>query len=284
MDWIERKFTGAGNDESNATTNKVSEYYLSNLHYLYLLVRCNIHIDRYPSNKILDITDDEPPDPTMKLRIPNQSPLQSLCAQCRHKLLRNTPNTRLFTNSSHNLNSSHKPPPPSAFNMRNLSATLRDRTKSTVIPPHIKNPRRANQSLETDPLKEIAGLSAPTASYYLHCFTTKHNTHLTLSNPSGQPLMSVSTGDIGFRKAARGTYDAAFQLGAYFLGRIQEKGWLRDIHALELIFRDFGPGREAIQKILLGVEGKFVRNRIIRVMDATRLKFGGTRSKKPRRL
>ena len=56
------------------------------------------------------------------------------------------------------------------------------------------------------------------------------------------------------------------------------------IRALEVVLRDSGPGREAVTKILLGSEGKVLRSRILRVMDSTRLKFGGTRSKKPRRL
>ncbi len=56
------------------------------------------------------------------------------------------------------------------------------------------------------------------------------------------------------------------------------------IRQLEVCFRDFGPGREALSKILLGGEGRTLRSRIVRVMDGTRLKFGGTRSQKPRRL
>lgn len=63
-----------------------------------------------------------------------------------------------------------------------------------------------------------------------------------------------------------------------------QRGLLRDIHSIELILRDFGAGREAIHKILLGAEGRFVRDKIVRVMDATKLKFGGVRGKRPRRL
>ena len=68
------------------------------------------------------------------------------------------------------------------------------------------------------------------------------------------------------------------------MARIQSQGLLAKIQSLEVIMRDFGPGREALTKILLGTEGKYLRGRIVRVMDATRLKFGGTRGKKPRRL
>lgn len=68
------------------------------------------------------------------------------------------------------------------------------------------------------------------------------------------------------------------------MGRIQQQQLANDIHHIEVILRDFGPGRDAMTKILLGTEGRVIRDKIIRVMDATRLKFGGTRSKKPRRL
>ena len=76
------------------------------------------------------------------------------------------------------------------------------------------------------------------------------------------------------------------------MSKITSQGMLSDeypgkggpIRALEVVLRDFGPGREAVTKILLGSEGKVLRSKILRVMDSTRLKFGGTRSKKPRRL
>lgn len=66
--------------------------------------------------------------------------------------------------------------------------------------------------------------------------------------------------------------------------RIQQQGLLKQIESLEVVLRDFGPGREALTKVLLGSEGRAIRGRVVRVADATRLKFGGTRSKKPRRL
>ena len=142
----------------------------------------------------------------------------------------------------------------------------------------------------------------------LHVYATKHNTHLTLVQPqksaaktassriSGtsassteqkkmiDTLFSFSAGNIGFRKAGRGSYDAAFQLAAYALKQMQERGMLRDLKRLEVVLRGFGAGRDAVTKALLGVEGRHIRDRITAVKDATRLKQGGPRSKKPRRL
>lgn len=97
-------------------------------------------------------------------------------------------------------------------------------------------------------------------------------------------LLSLSAGNIGFRKAGRGSYDAAYQLAAFALKQIKEKGMLRDMQKLEVVMRGFGAGREAVTKVLLGSEGRDVRDRITAVVDATRLKIGGTRSPRPRRL
>lgn len=96
--------------------------------------------------------------------------------------------------------------------------------------------------------------------------------------------MSVSCGNIGFKKAGRKHYDSAFQLASYVLNRIREQGLHPQIKQLEVILRGFGAGREAVTKALLGTEGRLLRNKIVKVADATRLKFGGTRSSKPRRL
>jgi small subunit ribosomal protein S11 len=112
--------------------------------------------------------------------------------------------------------------------------------------------------------------------------------------PNKDAIISLSTGNIGFRKAQRGTYDAAFQLAAYVMKSIQEKGLLRagpddgtggnKIRQLEVVLRGFGPGREAVTKALLGTEGRALRSRVVKISDGTRLKFGGTRSPNPRRL
>ena len=160
----------------------------------------------------------------------------------------------------------------------------------------------------------------PPDPHHLHIYATRHNTHLTLTTPGRNPLISLSAGNLRFKKAQRGSYDAAFQLGVYFLQKVREKGLLIDkrsrrggagvygggnsnsgpfgeaaedavedpekgnIKTLEVVFRDFGKGREALQKVLLGSEASVLRGKVVRMMDATRIKFGGTRSRKMRRL
>lgn len=186
----------------------------------------------------------------------------------------------------------------------------RSRSASNSIPSQIFD---ALDSKETD-LSLLGGNfpdtgpKAPEQPHRLHVFAHKHNTHITFVQPpkpaSQTPhlqsatskttanqqnkevsvLLSLSTGNIGFKKAGRGSYDAAFQLAAFTLKQIQEKGMGREVKDLEVVLRGFGAGREAVTKALLGTEGRFLRPRIVSVADATRLKQGGSRAKKPRRL
>ncbi|KAJ9156992.1 Translational machinery component [Coniochaeta hoffmannii] len=135
-------------------------------------------------------------------------------------------------------------------------------------------------------LAQQVGLDNETDSqpYHFHIYAHKHNTHVTVTKPNRDAIISVSCGNLGFKKSNRKHYDSAYQLGAYAIDKLHQGGWHKKIKSLEVVLRGYGPGREAVTKILLGSQGKLLRNSIIRVADATRLKFGGTRSRKMRRL
>ncbi|OLN97067.1 putative 37S ribosomal protein S18, mitochondrial [Colletotrichum chlorophyti] len=158
-----------------------------------------------------------------------------------------------------------------------------------------------SQSLLLDTLNRASGknTAGPTGSglddlvpeqedllepYHMHVYSHKHNTHVTVTKPNRGAIISLSTGNIGFKKSKRKGYDAAYQLTAYVLERLNYAGWHKKINKLELVLRGFGTGRDAAVKVLMAPEGKLWRNKIIRVADSTRLKFGGTRSKNPRRV
>ena len=124
----------------------------------------------------------------------------------------------------------------------------------------------------------------PQEPYHFHIYSHRHNTHVTVTKPNRDAIISLSCGNLGFRKAGRKHYDAAYQLGAYVVDKLHQMGVVKEIRKLEVVLRGFGAGREAVLKVLLGNEGKMLRGKIIRVADATRIKFGGTRSPNPRRL
>ncbi|PNY25772.1 37S ribosomal protein S18, mitochondrial [Tolypocladium capitatum] len=120
--------------------------------------------------------------------------------------------------------------------------------------------------------------------FHFHIFSHKHNTHITCTKPNREPIISMSCGNIGYRKSRRGTFDSAYSLTKYVLERLIHTGWPMKMKRLELVLRGFGQGREAAVKVLMSPEGKVFRDKIVRVADSTRIKFGGTRSEKPRRL
>ncbi|KAL7919076.1 hypothetical protein ACQKWADRAFT_302270 [Trichoderma austrokoningii] len=120
--------------------------------------------------------------------------------------------------------------------------------------------------------------------FHFHIYAHKHNTHITCTKPNREPIISMSCGNIGFRKSRRGTFDSAYSLTKYVLERLIHTGWPMKIQRLELVLRGFGQGREAAVKVLMSPEGKVLRDKIVRVADSTRIKFAGTRSEKPRRL
>ncbi|KAI1137851.1 translational machinery component [Hypoxylon sp. FL0543] len=136
-------------------------------------------------------------------------------------------------------------------------------------------------SEETKGREEWGPLNEP---FHFHIYAHKHNSHITVTKPNRNAIINMSAGNIGFKKSKRGSYDAAYQLTSYVIDKLHQGNWHKNITALEVVLRGFGPGREAATKVLLGTEGRMLRDKIVKVSDATRLKFGGTRSPKPRRL
>ncbi|GAV52831.1 hypothetical protein ZYGR_0AI01130 [Zygosaccharomyces rouxii] len=143
--------------------------------------------------------------------------------------------------------------------------------------------------------------------YILNCLFTKNNAHFTYSaimedvnflknnqdlsynekflyylNLPRKVKFSLSTGCLGFRKAARGEYEAAFQTSAKVFQMIQDKKLMdKDI---EVVMKDFGKGRAAFIAALNGKEGTQLRKNVVRISDKTALKFGGVRAPRVRRL
>ncbi|CAK9440152.1 uncharacterized protein LODBEIA_P42520 [Lodderomyces beijingensis] len=95
---------------------------------------------------------------------------------------------------------------------------------------------------------------------------------------------NVSAGMLGFKKSQRQEYEAAFQVSAKMFRTIEERGYIGPNDKIELVLTNFGKGREAFQAALLGKEGSRIKKNIVRVVEGTKLKFGGDRAKKLRRL
>ncbi|GAA6025705.1 hypothetical protein JCM11491_000340 [Sporobolomyces phaffii] len=141
--------------------------------------------------------------------------------------------------------------------------------------------------------------------YRLSVYSTRNNTILTLStSPAGAsasatdahvPVAWVSAGSAGYKGAARGTYDAAVEVSLKMFQKVRDlvdpavlQGGVRmkskgpKPTEIEVVWKGFGQGRDAVFRTLMGAEGDQVRGLVRRVTDATPIKIGGTRAKKRR--
>lgn len=98
------------------------------------------------------------------------------------------------------------------------------------------------------------------------------------------PKIHLSAGQLGFRKSQRSEYEAGYQVSARLFKMIEDQKLFSPNDKIELVLKNFGKGREAFLNALQGREGSMVKDHVVRISDATKLKFGGTRSKKLRRL
>lgn len=125
-----------------------------------------------------------------------------------------------------------------------------------------------------------------TSRYSLYVHSDNNNNILTFTRPDGSPIMTVSGGQVGYKHKARGTPEAAHLCAIKIFKRIEQEleqqGTGRMV--LEVLFNGFGKGRDAVNKALLAAESARVRDTVAYVTDITRIKIGGTRSKKARRL
>ncbi|KAI1329675.1 hypothetical protein F5Y16DRAFT_364987 [Xylariaceae sp. FL0255] len=195
----------------------------------------------------------------------------------------------------HRLGGARPPPVPTASSMRSspfpgrsssASSDITGRSLTQDVLSKVTNTPLKSKSNPEQEAEEAERLSwGPLHEpFHYHVLATSNNTHITVTKPNRKAIVSMSTGNIGFKKAKRGTYDAAYQLSAHVLDKLNQGGWHRKIKSLEVILSGFGHGREAATKVLLGSEGRLLRPYIEKVSDGTKLKFGGTRSKKPRRV
>ena len=185
------------------------------------------------------------------------------------------------------------------------STPLSDLSKS--IEENIEGSQKTTSS--ATPLKKQPKINEKIVYWKLYSTFNRHNTRCTLvavvedlnfmeNNPHlsynekvlyylqlpHKVKYSVTAGQLGFRKSQRQEYEAGFQVAAKMFKTIQERNYIGPNDKIELILKNFGKGREAFQAALLGKEGSYLKNNIVRISDSTVIRFGGNRPKKLRRL
>lgn len=120
--------------------------------------------------------------------------------------------------------------------------------------------------------------------FNLHVHSTRNNTIVTFTNQDKNPIACWSGGTCGFKKVNRASYEAGYQCTVRAFEKILSYREEVGPFSLEIVFKGFGQGRDAMQKALLASEGEKIRPFVSRLTDKTPVKIGGTRAKKARRL
>ncbi|WFC93840.1 hypothetical protein MBRA1_000464 [Malassezia brasiliensis] len=140
----------------------------------------------------------------------------------------------------------------------------------------------------SETVKETESVPPPTresnAPHRLHVQSTRNNTIVTLTMPTGEPLTNASGGTVGFKKAGRSGYEAGYRAALRVFSRISENQARWRINSIEVLWNGFGQGREAVFRAIMASEGEQVRNMIKVMTDKTPIKIGGVRPKKRRML
>ncbi|KAJ2716186.1 hypothetical protein H4R19_000789 [Coemansia spiralis] len=118
----------------------------------------------------------------------------------------------------------------------------------------------------------------PMHKLVLHVHASSNNTVLSLTDALGQVIVNSSGGMVGFKKAQRAGFEAAYQATASIANTVKERGI--DVRKIEIRLKGFGAGREAAFKAVNSLTDWAV----CAVSDVTPIPFNGCRPKKVRRL
>jgi len=162
-----------------------------------------------------------------------------------------------------------------------------------TTPPHLEFPPTGPIPYDAvpNPLKRsristrISRMAATPPKYHVHGIFSRNNTKVYLCGPDGKLLQEGwSGGSCGFKGANRKSHEAGYQCAVRAVRRLEQVVKDQGRIAVALHFCGFGRGRYAVEGVFLTSEGDRIRPLVVEVEDRTRIKIGGTRSKKKRRV
>lgn len=163
-----------------------------------------------------------------------------------------------------------------------------------TTPPHLEFPPTGPISYDAvqNPFKRsristrISRTTAAPPKYHVHGIFSRNNTKVYLCGPDGKLLPEGwwSGGSCGFKGANRKSHEAGYQCAVRAVQRLEQVVKDQGRVAIALHFCGFGKGRYAVEGVFLTSEGDRIRPLVVEVEDRTRIKIGGTRSKKKRRV
>lgn len=114
------------------------------------------------------------------------------------------------------------------------------------------------------------------ASGLLHVKTSSNNTIVSLTDNDGNLIIGCGSGRVGFKGSKKSSAYAAEQAAKHILNEAKTNCGLKE---LAVICKWVGLGRDGVFKAINELGGIDIRH----IQEATPLRFGGTKGKRPKR-
>jgi small subunit ribosomal protein S11 len=116
---------------------------------------------------------------------------------------------------------------------------------------------------------------------HIHAVSVTKNIHITITDHNHNTLIAMSAGRLGLKHSKRQTREAAHDTAVAAFEKLASTNY--NIQQVELILKGFGKGRQGFLSAISGQHGEFLKDKVVRITDATPLRIGGTRLPNKRR-
>lgn len=133
----------------------------------------------------------------------------------------------------------------------------------------------SNSQRSTIPLPSTRTTGQHPGYIHIHAVALTKNIHVTITDHKHDPIIAMSAGRLGIKHSRRQTTEAAHATTLAAFEKLANSNY--EIQQVELVLKGFGKGRAGFISAVSGPHGEFIRNKVVRVTDATPLQIGRER-------
>jgi small subunit ribosomal protein S11 len=117
--------------------------------------------------------------------------------------------------------------------------------------------------------------------FYIHGVATTKNIHVTIADHKHNPIIVTSAGRHGLKHSKRQTVEAGYTTTVAAFEKLAMSKHV--VNKVEIVLKGFGMGRRGFLSAISGHHGEFVRQKVVRVTDATPMQIGYIKARNEKR-
>ena len=157
-----------------------------------------------------------------------------------------------------------------------------DRAANSFRPTSISQLARPDaNNTKPPPLPQMRASGQHPGYFYIHGVATTRNIHVTIADHKHNPVIVTSGGRHGLKHSKRQTIEAGYTTTVAAFEKFAKSNY--EVREVEIVLKGFGQGRKGFLSALEGHHGEFIRNKVVRVTDATPMQIGHIKAHNKRR-